>query len=391
MFIYSSQTFINSYEHRNSMNEPDIEVVNKSEDIVNLPDKIQRWFDYQNWHSNPFILSIIPSLLVGYEEQKNQLLAAVHERHKVVLVLGPTGSGKTNTLEWLMEEIGKDPKFVTIFLSKPPTDPKDFIDILTKPFVPKWLRFLGLNPNIKNFHDLPEFLNKKLKNKHLVLLCDEIHETNIEVLQWLRVLSDQVDNITLIMAGLPNFEKTLKQKLETFYRRVTFKIVLSALTKEEIFELIEKRIGHASDGKGKNPFSQETIDLIYEKTGGFPREVLRLCDRLINTAMDRGVYAITPDLFGETKDVEEVEEFDLMRLPQRQREIIEALRDGKTTPSQIVASLDLSKYKSKEHAIRSVNNILKRLMDDGFVDRERQGKTFIYKLSPKIKAMLVKA
>ncbi len=373
------------------MSEKDIEVVDKTYDDSSFPDKIQEWFDYQNWHSNPFILSIIPNLLVGYEEQKKQLLAAVHEHHKVVLLLGPTGSGKTNTLEWLMEELKKDRKFVTIFLSKPPTDPNDFVDIFSKHFTSKWLRFLGLKSNIKNVYEIPEFLNRKLRDRHLVLLCDEIHETTVEVLQWLRVLSDQVDNITLIMAGLPNFEKTLKQKLETFYKRITFKIVLSALTKEETKELIEQRIAHASDGKGKNPFTSEVIDLIYERTGGFPREVLRLCDRLINAAMDRGVHMVTPDLLGEAKDIEEVEEFDLSRLPQRQREIIEALRDGKTTPSQIVASLDLSKYKSKEHALRSVNNILKRLMDDGFVEREKHGKTFIYKLSPKIKAMLVKA
>lgn len=371
---------------------PNIEIIEeKIEKIEDLPERIERWFDYQGWHSNPFILSIIPNLFVGYEEQKKQLLTAVHERHKVCLLLGPTGSGKTNALKWLSEELKKNQEFMPLFLGKPPIKSDEFVGIFSDLFRPKWLAFLGLKSNIKNLYRVPEFLNKKLKKRHLVLLCDEIHETTVEVLQWLRVLVDQVDNITLIMAGLSNFEKMLKQKLETFYKRVTFKVTLSALTKEEVEELINQRIVHASDGKGKNPFTKEVIEAIYEKTGGFPREVLRLCDRLINTAMDRGVYTITPDLFGETKDVEEVEEFDLSRLPVRQREVIEALRDGKTTPSQIVSSLDLSKYKSKEHAIRSVNNILKRLMEDGFVEREKHGKTFVYKLSPKVKAMLVKA
>lgn len=374
------------------MPDDQVEVVNEiTTSEKSLPERIEDWFVAQGWHSNPFILSIIPSLFVGYEEQKKQLLTAVHEHHKVCLLLGPTGSGKTNALEWLSEKLKNNKAFVPLFLSKPPTQPEEFIEIFSNLFQSKWLAFLGLKSNIKNLYQVPEFLNKKLKNRHLVLLCDEIHETTVEVLQWLRVLVDQVNNITLIMAGLPNFERTLKQKLETFYKRVTFKITLSALTKEEMEELINQRIAHASDGKGKNPFTKETIDEIYERTGGFPREVLRICDRLINTAMDRGVSVITPDLFSEAKDVEEVEEFNLERLPRRQREIIEALRDGKTTPSEIVSSLDLSKYKSKEHALRSVNNILKRLMEDGFVEREKHGKTFIYKLSPKIKAMLVKA
>ena len=91
--------------------------------------------------------------------------------------------------------------------------------------------------------------------------------------------------------------------------------------------------------------------------------------------------------------VEKIEksEFDLKAIPKRQREIIEAIQQGKTTPNDIVDSLNLEKYKSKEHAIRSVNNILQRLMKDNIVKRGRQGKTYIYSLAPKIKNLVVSA
>jgi len=168
---------------------------------------------------------------------------------------------------------------------------------------------------------------------------------------------------------------------------------LTTLTKEQTKELIEKRIGIASLTKEiNNPFSEQAINLIFEQTGGFPREVLRLCDQAVNEAIEKGLDTIEPDMIQAPK-VEKIEksEFDLKALPKRQREIIEAIQQGKTTPNDIVDSLNLEKYKSKEHAIRSVNNILQRLMKDNIVKRGRQGKTYIYSLAPKIKNLVVSA
>ena len=358
--------------------------------------KIRDWFAKHSWSSNPFTLSIIPSLFIGYEEQKNKIITSIEERHKVCLIVGPTGSGKTTSLKWLVNELKKDSKFMPIFISKPPAKPDDFVAIFNDLFRPPWfLAFLNpFIPNIKKVHQIPDFLNHRLSNeKQLILMCDEIHEANINVLQWLRVLTDQINNMSLILSGLPVFENTLKKKLETFYKRITAKVSLTTLTKEQTKELIEKRIGIVSLTKEiNNPFSEQAINLIFEQTGGFPREVLRLCDQAVNEAIEKGLDTIEPDMIQAPK-VEKIEksEFDLKALPKRQREIIEAIQQGKTTPNDIVDSLNLEKYKSKEHAIRSVNNILQRLMKDNIVKRGRQGKTYIYSLAPKIKNLVVSA
>ena len=78
-------------------------------------------------------------------------------------------------------------------------------------------------------------------------------------------------------------------------------------------------------------------------------------------------------------------------MPKRQQEIIESIRSGKSTPSDIIDSLNLSKYKTRQHAVRSINNILQRLMKEGIIDREKQGKTYVYLLGPKIKSVAVYA
>ena len=59
------------------------------------------------------------------------------------------------------------------------------------------------------------------------------------------------------------------------------------------------------------------------------------------------------------------------------------------TPGQIANSLDLTEYKSRQHAVRSINNILQRLTQEGYIERRRVGKAFVYTLMPKIRNMLV--
>ena len=58
---------------------------------------------------------------------------------------------------------------------------------------------------------------------------------------------------------------------------------------------------------------------------------------------------------------------------------------------EIANMLNLDKYKSRQHAVRSVNNILKRLMADGFVERKKLDRAFLYQLSPRLKTLVVKA
>ena len=80
----------------------------------------------------------------------------------------------------------------------------------------------------------------------------------------------------------------------------------------------------------------------------------------------------------------------IRNLPHKQRKILELLASKDwLTPTTIVEELEMRSYKSKGHAIRSVNNILRRLMLDGYVQREGRGKAFMYALTPKVKTLFV--
>jgi len=351
-------------------------------------EKIQAWFRKIGWTDNPFTFSIRPDLFVGYKKQVETLFMNIQEKHKIIFLTGPTGSGKTTLLRWVLKNL--DSNFDSIYIGKPPNHPEEFVEIFNEKY--KTSRFLRwFIPNIKNIYQLPDFLNRKTKRKHLLMLLDEAHESSEDVLEWLRTLVDQIDNLSVVVSGLPVFEDLLTEKLETFRKRIIEKIELISLTKEETEELIRKRI-ESVGGRNLEPFSKELINTIYERTGGFPREILRMCNRLVNKCISDNIYTATPDLLVKEENKKEYNGISLNifnKMTPTQKHIIELLKEP-LTPGQIADSLNLQKYKSRQHAVRSMNNILKQLMKDNLVERKKKDRAFVYQLSPKIKTLVVK-
>jgi adenylate kinase len=195
-----------------------------------------------------------------------------------------------------------------------------------------------------------------------------------------------------VLAGLPVFESTMKSNLDTFMRRVGTKVELNCLTKSETRELIKKRIEDAG-GEDIRPFTSETVDYIYETTGGFPRDILRVCNDMVQVAVEKNITTIDMQLLKDVKanepklSLEKVEE-----LPEKQRIIMDTLAEhGELTPADIVRNASTGSYKDKHNAIRSVNNLLVRLMNEGLVERKKRGKTYKYSVSGKFKTLMVES
>jgi len=362
-----------------------------------MSNDISKW----GWKVNPFVLKIDPKLFVGYDEQLKAVLNHIKNKHKIAMITGRTGAGKSTLLKWLESNYDAS----KLYVSKPPKNPEDFIDLFTEIFgLSFWEKLFGQKLTLYN---LPKYINKKLKGNHLVFLVDEAHETNKQVLEWLRVLTDQINDVSLVIAGMPVLEQKIKSELETFDQRIMTRINLTSLNRIETKQLIQKRIEDVG-GKGIEPFTDSALEKIYERTGGFPREVLKICDRLINSALEKNLDVIDDKIVEEHREIElpnvRVEEpvvtfmpkppseEQFRNLPFKQRNVLELLsKKDWLTPTAIVEDLNLKIYKSKGHAIRSVNNILKRLMLDGYVQRESRGKAFMYALTPKIKTLFVES
>ncbi len=345
--------------------------------------KYQEWLNKLGWRENPFTLQIRPELFVGYRKQLEEIYLAIEEKAKISLVLGPTGSGKTTLLSYISSKNEN-----LIFISKPPKTTKEILEL--HPVIKRKLSFLDrlffFPPD--NIYQYIEKLSKKVK-KPLFLVVDEAHESEIDVLEWFRVLCDQVDNLNLILSALPFFEEKLK-KLETLKKRILHTVTLGTLSKEETVELIRKRVSWVSGKNDLYPFNEEILNYIYNKTRGFPRDVIVLCNKLIDDAVKRDSLELRP-----LEELEEESKDDILKiissLPKKQKIILDIIANNEpTSTSEIIEHMDLSKYPSKTHAIRAVNNILKKLCDNNLVERYQVGKTYKYKLTTPTKTVYIK-
>ncbi len=339
-----------------------------------------------NWSSNPFTFQITPSIFVGYSKELNEMAMGLQSGNKFSLLLGPTGSGKTTMLKHLERKFGGQTKI--IYISKPPKDAKDWVTVfenITRSRIPFRKKSI-------NLYNLNEHVKKGLKGRKLLLFVDECHEASQESLEWLRSLTDHVDNLSVVLAGLPVFESTMKSNLETFMRRVGTKVDLGNLSRSETRELIKRRIELAG-GDDIRPFSHNIIDYVYERTGGFPREVIRVCNELSLKALERDITTVDTDFLRETDAPEARLSADrISSLPERQKLMMETLaKHGELTPAQIISKLEIEEYKDRENGVRSVNNVLRRLMKEKLVERRKSGKAYVYKVSDRFQTLLVQA
>ncbi len=338
------------------------------------------------WNENPFSFRILPEYFVGYEKETDTFTDGLNNGSKFSILLGPTGSGKTTFMKYLVKRFpGSD----VIYLPKPPKSADDWVTIFNPILKPSRFSFLRKDVNIYNLY---EHLNKKLNGRKCLLFIDECHEASLDSLEWIRTITDQTDNLFIILAGLPVFEKTMMEKLETFMRRVNIHVNLTNLSKAETRELIKRRI-EGIGGDDIRPFTVNAVDYIYDNTGGFPREVLKLCDDMVQRAMEKGVSTVEPDIMKGAEEPEKKLSMDTVEeLPERQKLIVDTLAEGgEMTPSEIAKSIKTEEYKNKDNAVRSVNNLLRRLMQDGLVDRKKVGKTYKYSVSSRFNSVLVTA
>lgn len=352
------------------------------------PDSQGKHQEFFKWDSNPFTFRIIPDLFVGYRPEIENIVGGINSGTKFSLIMGPTGSGKTTLAMHLMKIFSPVKRMK--YLPKPPKNPQDlvdiFLDLAGRPFLSRL--FSRKKPGL---YDLSAYVNSRLNSQRCILFVDECHEASLDTLEWLRTLTDQVDNLSIVLAGLPVFDSIMREKLETFTRRFTLRIELSNLTKSETRELVKRRIENAR-GEDIKPFTQETVNLIYERTGGFPREVIRLCGELADRASQKGITTIDPDFLGDARTPQpRIPLNTVEELPHRQKLILEAIGTDSLTPSQVVDRMDPDEYKDRANAVRSVNNILKRMMKDKLIARERKGKTYRYRASGKLQPLMVQA
>ena len=147
-------------------------------------------------------------------------------------------------------------------------------------------------------------ISQTSKGKRCLLVVDEAQNLTPRAVEELRMLSNfQFGNQALLqsfLVGQPEFREILQQpEMEQFRQRVAATCHIGPLDMDETRGYIDHRLKCAG-AKDKPSFEPEAIEGIFKASGGIPRRINGLCDRLLLAGFLSGRSHLT------VEDVKEV-------------------------------------------------------------------------------------
>lgn len=214
-----------------------------------------------------------------------------------LLLTGGEGSGKTSLLKVLTSSLQIQGHLCVI--SDPMLKSVDFFAYLGAqfglPFNGNKAKFLVIFANL-----LEECRENR---KKILLIIDEAHILSIGLLEELRLLANlatQVKSVlTILLAGQPELLGRLtREQLFLLNQRIAVRYHLGNLTGAECRQYILFRLSQAGAGNDE-VFADNALNLIYEATGGNPRQINLLCDNALLAAYLQGVPVIDEEVVRE--------------------------------------------------------------------------------------------
>ena len=246
----------------------------------------------------------------GHNRAMAYLKYGLSQGEGFIVITGEVGAGKTTLVRNLFNHLPSE-QIVAAHIVNTHLDSDDTLRMVVSAF--------GLPYENVSKADLLTRLEQFLRasdamGKRALLVVDEAQNLKPGTVEELRMLSNfQTDDKCLLqtfLIGQPEFRTTLHSpSLQQLRQRVIASYHLGPMDGPETREYIEHRLGTVG-WKGDPSFSDGAHEAIFKHTGGIPRKVNTLCDRIL-------LMGFLEEMHGfEEKDVAEVisdinEEFEL--------------------------------------------------------------------------------
>ncbi|MGA8148718.1 MAG: XrtA/PEP-CTERM system-associated ATPase [Gallionellaceae bacterium] len=211
------------------------------------------------------------------------------------------------------------------------------------------------------------------QGKRALLLVDEAQNLTPSAVEELRMLSNfQTDEKCLLqtfLLGQPEFRKTLLgEDLKQLQQRVIATYHLGPMDAQETRSYIEHRL-HTVGWSGDPGFSDEAFAAIHDFTGGIPRKINTLCDRLLLMGYLEEIHA-----FGKS-EVDEVisdiqQEFVLPTMEAKAKILSNAAQNEQTVNAPAILENMDERITRMERSVISVLDLLKQVISSS------SGKTY---------------
>lgn len=251
----------------------------------------------------PFNLTPDPEFLF-LSEAHQEALARIQlgvEMHKgFIVVTGEVGSGKTTLVRAFLQHV--PPNTVTSLIVNTKVTAKNLLQNICRDF--------GIEADYKHLTKdatlnlLYEFiLESSFYGRNVVVVIDEAHDLGVDSLEEVRLLTNLETNtrklLQVVLVGQPELWDLLNMpELRALKQRIQLHYHLRPLDLYETQRYILHRLTRAGFS-GKELFSSNAIQKIFEYSGGVPRVINIICSNALLLAFTKEKKKITPGIIEE--------------------------------------------------------------------------------------------
>jgi general secretion pathway protein A len=270
---------------------------------------------YFGLSAKPFQLVPDPGFFFGSRGHKRAMAYlnyGLHQAEGFLVITGEVGAGKTTLIRNVLNQISDQQIMATQIVSSQ-LDENDLLRTVALGF--------GLQVSKESKADLLVSLSNHFEalmrdGKRALLIVDEAQNLSPRAIEELRMLSNfQVGSSSLLqsfLVGQPEFREVMQRpEMKQLKQRVIASFHLGPLDNAETKLYIEHRLTKVG-WKESPKFEQAAFDKISEVTGGIPRRINTLCDRLLlasylgeqATITQASVDEISTEIFDELSAIQ---------------------------------------------------------------------------------------
>ena len=233
----------------------------------------------------PFTLTPDPRFLYLSSRQREALSSlryGLTTPHGFMLMTGEAGCGKTTMLRAALGEL-EGSKTSCVLVNNPTLSRAEFYEYLSRGF---GLSEEAASSKARFLEELQTFSRGPLQQGETTgLVIDEAQSMPSELLEEIRLLgnieSSSAKLLNIVLAGQPELLDRLQDpSLDALRQRIALRCELKRFDRGETASYIAGRLRIAG-GSPQDIFTQESVMVIHEATGGLPRTVNVLCENAL--------------------------------------------------------------------------------------------------------------